>query len=138
MNPNLQVDPAEYFTSISNPSHKQYLALRMFFVDGATAADVAARFGYAPATVYAYARNLKEKLSSSDGDPFFKEPVVGRKKLDHGGNVNELIIAYRKRNFSVPDIKAALDASDINVSERYIGIVLSREGFSRLPRRDNK
>jgi len=137
-NPNLQNNPVEYFINMESPAHKQYLALRMFYLDGETADAVAAKYGYKTGTVYAYARDLKEKLGSSDEDPFFIESQTGRKKLDHGGNVNELIIAYRKRNFSVPEIKAVLDAQNFNVSERYISIVLTKEGFSRLPRRDNK
>ena len=137
-NPNLIGDPVYYFKSADSSLHKQYLAMRKFFIGGATAADVALQHGYTVSTVYAYARDLKEKLGSSDEDPYFKEPLVGRKKLDHGGEIDELIIAYRKRNFSVPEIKAVLDAQNYNVSERYISLTLKKEGFTRLPRRDYK
>jgi transposase len=137
INPNF--DPIEYFLSIENPLHKQFLALRMFYIEGASAEEVASRYGYSINTVYTYARNLKEKRGfDDDEDPFFKEPRIGRKKLDHGGEINELIVAYRKRNFSVPEIKAALDAQNTNVSERYISILLHNEGFARLPRRNNQ
>ena len=135
---NLNFNPTDYFLSIDNPLHKQYLALRMFFVEGASAEEVALRYGYSVNTVYTYARNFKEKRGFDDEDPFFKEPKMGRKKLDHGGEINELVVAYRKRNFSVPEIKAALDAQNINVSERYISMLLSDEGFARLPRRNNQ
>lgn len=128
----------EYFNSADNPLHKQYLAMRMFFVDGKTAEEVAAQYGYTENTIYTYARRLKEKLDSCDGDPFFKEPQIGRKKLDHGGEINNLVVSYRKRNLSVPEIKAALDAQNINVSERYISLLLTNEGFARLPRRDSQ
>jgi len=136
MNPNLK--ETEYFNNIKNPLHKQYLALRMFFAENASAEEVALHYGYKVSTVYTYVRNFKGKLASSDEDPFFKEPSVGRTKLDHGGKINELIIAYRKRNFSVPEIKAVLDSQNINVSERYIGTVLTDEGFARLPRRSKQ
>lgn len=112
--------------------------MRMFFAEGKTAEEVAAQYGYTANTIYTYARRLKEKLDSCNGDPFFKEPEMGRKKLDHGGEINNLVVAYRKRNFSVPEIKAALDAQNINVSERYISLLLTNEGFARLPRRDNQ
>jgi len=135
---NLNLNPTEYFEIIENPLHKQYLALRMFFAEGASAEEVAARYGYAVNTVYSYVRDFKKKLASSDEDPFFKEPTMGRAKLDHGGKITELIITYRKRNFSVPEIKTVLDAKNINVSERYIGTILSDEGFARLPRRDKQ
>jgi len=136
INPNNE--PAEYFTSTANPLHRQYLAMRMFYAEGASAEEVAQRYGYTTSTIYTYARNLKEKLSSCEEDPFFKEPQIGRKKLDRGGEINKLVITYRKRNLSVPEIKAALDAQNINVSQRYISLLLANEGFARLPRRDSQ
>ena len=129
---------AEYFSSATNPSHRQYLAMRMFLVEDRPAEEVAAHFGYSVNTIYTYVHRFKERLASSDEDPFFKEPKMGRKKLDHGGEINDLVVAYRKRNFSVPEIKAALDAQNIEVSERYISLLLASEGFARLPRRDNQ
>ena len=42
--PNLRL--AEYFRSASNPLHKQYLAMKMFFDDEKTADEVANAFGY--------------------------------------------------------------------------------------------
>ena len=129
--------PIEYFDSTSNPLHKQYLAMRMFFVDGKTAEESAVAYGYTKSTAYTYVNRFKERLAAGDGDPFFKEPQAGRKKIDHGGGINDLVVAYRKKNFSVPEIKAALDAQNIGVSERYISLLLAGEGFARLPRRDN-
>src|SRR5215510_7535254 len=99
---------AEYFVSVANPLHRQYLAMRMFFAEGKTAEETAAQYGYSTSTIYTYARRFKEKMESCDEGPFFKEPQLGRKKLDHGGGINDLVVAYRKRNFSVPEIKAAL------------------------------
>ena len=37
---------ANYFLSLENPVHKQYLALRMFFVEGCSAEEVAKHYGY--------------------------------------------------------------------------------------------
>jgi transposase len=134
----ISLNLSEYFLSMPNPMQRQYLAMRMFFAEGASAEEVASRYGYTANTVYTYVRRFKEKMDSSDEDPFFKESQVGRKRLDHGGGVNDLIVAFRKKNFSVPEIKAALDAQGICVSERYISSLLTDEGFARLPRRDNK
>ena len=85
--------PTEYFVSASNPMHKQYLAMKMFFVDGKTADEVADTYGYTKSTVYTYANRFKERLAAEDGDPFFKEPEIGRKKIDHGGEINELVVS---------------------------------------------
>jgi transposase len=94
-------------------------------------------YGYSVATVYSLIRDFKEKLVSGSEDPFFKESKPGRPKLDYGGKINKLVVAYRKKYLSVPEIKAALDAQNINVSERYITSLLTNEGFDRLPRREN-
>jgi len=130
-------DPAAYFTSTANPLHRQYLALRMFFVDRCTANQVALKYGYSVATVYSLVRDFKEKFASASEDPFFKQSKPGRPKIDHGGEINRLVVAYRKKYLSVPEIKAALDAQNINVSERYITSLLINEGFAKLPRREN-
>jgi len=133
INPN--IDPVDYFTTVKNPLHKQYLALRMFFLDGRPVEQIALEFGYTVSTVYTYIRDFKEELVSLNEDPFFKDSKPGRKKLDYGGEINRLVVAYRKKNMSVPEIKSALDAQDMNVSERYISSLLTNEGFARLPRR---
>jgi transposase len=135
---NLKINATKYFTDLDHPLHKQYLALRMFFAEGCSAEKVAAELGYSVNTVYSMVRDFKSKLPDSDGDPFFKDIKLGRKKLDQGGEVKQLIIAYRKKYLSVPDIKALLDAQNIKVSERYITTVLTENGFARLPRRDNQ
>jgi transposase len=131
-------NPADYFKSPTSPVHKQYLALRMFFAEGHTAEQVAAEFGYTVSTVYSLTRDFKEKYSKNGEDPFFKEIKVGRKKLDREGEIKASIIGYRKKYLSVPEIKALLDAQNINVSERYVTALLTDEGFARLPRRENK
>jgi transposase len=81
--------------------------------------------------VYSLIRDFKARLASDTEDPFFKEVKVGRKKLDHGGEINSLVVSYRKKYLSVPEIKTALDAQGIDVSERYITTLLTEEGFAR-------
>ena len=133
---NPKFDPSAYFLAATNPLHKQYLALRRYYVDGLTAEQVAMETGYAIATVYSLIRDFKDKIAFGY-DPFFKEPKQGRPKIDHGGEINRIVVAYRKQYLSVPEIKAALDAQGLNVSERYITGLLVSEGFARLPRREN-
>ena len=133
---NPKFDPCAYFITATNPLHKQYLTLRRYYVDGLTAEQVALETGYAISTVYSLIRDFKDKIAFGY-DPFFKEPKQGRPKIDHGGEINRLVVAYRKQYLSVPEIKAVLDAQNINVSERYITDLLVSEGFARLPRREN-
>ena len=131
-----KIDPSSYFMTTSNPSHKRYQALRKYFVDGLSAEQVAEESGYAVSTVYSFIRDFRVKLAHGC-DPFFKEPDMGRPKLDHGEEINKLVVSYRKKYLSVPEIKAVLDAQNINVSESYIYSLLVSEGFAKLPRREN-
>jgi len=128
-----------YFKNAENISHKQFLALRRFFLDGCTAQEVAVEFGYSKSTVYSMARDFKKKLEDNpDSDPFFITNKPGRKGLDEDDELVKLITALRKKYFSVPEIKSILDAQDIDISERVITTILTKNGFDRLPRRDTE
>ena len=137
VNNNPKLIPAEYFDDKVNPLHKQFLALRMYYTEGASADQVASKFGYTLSTVYSLIRDFKRRLNDGEGDPFFKESKRGRPRLDQGGETKRLIIAYRKKYLSVPEIKSLLDAQDIQVSEKFVYSVLAEDGFARLPRREN-
>ena len=43
-------DPARFFAAPASPRHRQYEALRAFFVEGRPSADVARAFGYTPSS----------------------------------------------------------------------------------------
>ena len=126
---------ASFFAEPSNTLHKQYLALRQFFLNGHTAEQVADEFGYSVGTVYSLVRDFKIKMRNDGEDPFFKVNKSGRKPVDQKGEVENLVIEFRKKYLSVPDIKIALDGLGINVSEGYVYDIVRRAGFARLPRR---
>jgi transposase len=129
-------DMLAYLKGDDSPTRKQYLAMVRFYLDGWDAHRVAETFGYTASTVYTIAREFRDKLGNADGDPFFREILPGRKKLNREGEIAQIIIAFRKRNMSVPDIKVALDSQGFEVAERTITAILNDNGFSRLPRRD--
>jgi hypothetical protein len=135
-NPNLKLE--EYFGNPENAYHKQYRAMLDFYHNKMTAVEVAAKHGYTVSTVYSMSRDLRIKLNSSEQDPYFKEVNLGRKPLDEDGTLTAMIVALRKKYLSVPEIKSILEAADINVSLLYIDATLKKEGFARLPRRDNE
>ena len=124
-----------FFAEPSNTLHKQYLALRQFFLNGCTAEQIAIEFGYSVSTVYSMVRDFKAKIRNSSEDPFFKVNKVGRKHADQNGEIEELVIAYRKKYLSVPDIKITLNGLGFKVSEGYIYNLIHNAGFARLPRR---
>ena len=127
--------PASFFAHPSHSLHRRYEVLRAFFHEGLTAEQTAARFGYSIGSVYAITRDFRHL-----DDPaafFFREPrLPGRTPDQAPASVRERIIALRKANLSLPDIKARLDAEcDQAPSQRGVWRVLREEGFARLPRR---
>ncbi len=131
------MDAITFFTSPNNPMHKQYEALRAFFVEKLTADEVAKRFNYTQSTVYSLTKVFKQQLQNSDQlqNRFFNQVRFGRKPADDHDQIREHIVLLRKKYLSVCDIKSILDAQDKNLSERYIYTIIQEEGFARLPRR---
>jgi len=127
-----------YFAEPSSPAHRQFLALRMFFMDNNTAEQVAKETGYSVGTVYAMVRDFKKALDNTDTDPFFVETRTGRKPIEHSEGEKDIVINLRKKYLSVPDIQVALNAQDIHMSVYSIEKIINNAGFARLPRRDRQ
>ncbi len=130
--------PGSYFSSPVNIRHKQYEALRAFFIDEMPACDVANAFAYTTTAFYSLVRDFRKQLvkDDQDADMFFHTQKTGRKKIDQTGSIENLIISLRKKYLSVSDIKAVLDVHGCRVSERYVYNVIKCDGFDRLPRRN--
>lgn len=138
---NLETDVTQYFSEPQLPHHRQYLALRSYLYDGNSAGYVAAKFGYKVSTVYTLARDFKLKLQDcleKGEDPFFLMSKPGRKKSDRDDELVEIILSFRKKHLSIPDIKILLDARGHNVSESFIYVVCDENGFVRLPKRSKQ
>jgi len=125
-----------FFTQPTLVTHKQYEALRMYFVDNQPAHDVAARFGYTYRAFTSLVATFRNKLNDDPtGSFFFVEYSPGRKVSSQTDQVKSLIIQMRKKYYSVPDIKVFLDGLGYSISEKNIFNIVSSEGFARLPRR---
>ena len=137
---NIEMDKVTaYFERPTTSTHRQYEALRAYLYENLSAKDVSKRFGYSINTLYCLANRLKKQLISQQSEPvFFTTPAVGRPVKMLGNNIDELIIALRKKYLSVSDIKAIVDTQEQGVSETYIYNLLKQEGFARLPRRNRR
>ena len=134
INPNI----IQFFASPTAPLHRQYLALRSYYFEKKSAEEVAAQFGYTVHAVYTLAKNFKGKLDSSkqNGDElFFQELNLGRPKQERNADIVDIIVSFRKKQLSVPDIKILMDGKGYNVSEGFIYRVCDENGFARLPKR---
>src|SRR6476619_4614840 len=92
------------FLEPSNPTHRQYEALRAFFVDGVPSAEAAARFGYSPGSF----RVLVHQFRRRSRRDFFLAPAPAGKAPSKQTRLREQVIALRKQNLSVHDISRAL------------------------------
>ena len=134
-------DIVSYFANPTNSLHRQYLAMRSFFFDGASAEEVSTKYGYTVHSVYSMTKMFKKKFVSgmeNNGDVFFRKLERGRPKKEHDTGIDEDIVSLRKKQLSVPDIKVCLDSVGHNVSESYIYNVCDQNGFARLPKRSRR
>ena len=123
------MDLAQTFLAPTNAVHRQYEALRAYFVEGSSGAQAAERFGY---TVGSF-RQLVHQFRQDPGRQFFADPPPpGVKASDQ---LREQIVTLRKQNQSVYDIQEALKKEGVSRSAVAIGEILQKEGFAKLPRR---
>jgi len=123
------MDPAQAFLVPQNASHRQYEALRAYFVDHLPGPEVARRFGYTPGSLH----QLVHQFRRSPGRSFFAEPPPRGIKASDA--VREQIVRLRKQNLSVYDIREALKKDGIRRTSVAVGATLKKEGFAKLPRR---
>lgn len=124
-------DLAQAFLTPANPTHRQYEALRAYFVDQLPSAEAATQFGYSPAGF----RVLCHEFRKNPRRPFFLEPVKGPKRAPETTRVHQQVVALRKQNNSIYDISRALTDAGHKISPAGVDLILKEEGFAKLPRR---
>jgi hypothetical protein len=122
---------ARRFLVPANATHRQYEALRAYFVERVPSAEVARRFGYTPGSF----RVLCHAFRRDPGRTFFLPPARGPQAAPKMDRVREQVVALRKQNLSMYDIRDALEQSGHKLSPAAIAVILKQEGFVRLPRR---
>src|SRR5437660_7861140 len=88
------------FLEPSNSTHRQYEALRAFFVDGLPSAEAAARFGYTPGSF----RVLVHQFRSQPDRDFFVPSAQRGRPPGKQTRLRQQVVALRKQNLSVHDI----------------------------------
>ena len=130
--PYLITSEARFFLQPTQPRHRQYEALRAYFVEGLASAEAARRFGYQPGSF----RILCWRFRHHTERDFFRDVSHGPQSQPRKDAVRARVIALRKMNYSVYDIRDELERSGNNrLSVTAIQEVLRAEGFARLPRR---
>lgn len=129
--PKKLTSPSRAFLEPTNSTHRQYEALRAFFIDGLSSVEVAKRFGYTPGSF----RVLVHQFRRNPGRAFFLPPAKGPRQAPKSDPVRDQVVALRKQNLSIYDISRALKKNDILLSPVAVSLILKEEGFARLPRR---
>jgi transposase len=124
-------DPRRFFLEPVLPSHRQYEALRAYFVDQVPAGQVARRFKYSPSTFYALLRDLRDDRLP----PFFTARKRGPKEAPLRESVFPQVVELRKQNRSATEIASVLKERGLRISAAYVIRILKQEGFARLPKR---
>jgi len=134
----MSIGPVEQLTRVAraflepkNSTHRQYEALRAYFVEGLPSVEVAWRFGYTPNSF----RVLCHSFRQNPDREFFLSPQRGPRPRDKTDPERDAIIALRKQNLSIYDIRDALQREGRERSPASIAVILKEEGFARLPRR---
>jgi transposase len=123
------MDLTQAFLSPQNTTHRQYEALRAYFVEGLAAAEAAQRFGYTVGSFHQLAHQFRNEPQRQ----FFVDHSRPGVKVEDA--VRQQIIRLRKQNLSIYDISRALRKEDIQRTPAAVAKVLQEEGFAKLPRR---
>lgn len=119
---------AERFTAPGQPNQRRYEALRAYYVEGASAQEVARRFGYTRATVETLVRDHRagrlELFASSRPGPR-SQPKKDRARA--------LVVALRSEGRSLEEIGRALEAAGAGLSRTAIWEILAEAGMGRRP-----
>ena len=119
------------FLEPTNSTHRQYEALRAYFVEGLSSTEAAKRFGYTPGSF----RVLCHEFRKNPQREFFLPPAKGPQAAPKVDRLQDEVIGLRKQNLSIYDISRTLENSGKILSPAAISLILKEQGFARLPRR---
>lgn len=120
-----------FFLEPQNAKQRTYEALRAYFVEGRKASEVARDFGYSVGSFHVLCHHFRR-----DPNPvFFISTRRGPSSQPKKSAARDIIIALRKRNYSVYEISEALKEQNLSLGATAVREVLKAEGFAPLPRR---
>lgn len=125
---------AHLFLQPQNSTHRQYEALRAYFVEALPSAEAARRGGYTPGSF----RVLVHQFRQNPDRQFFLPPAKGPKTAPKTERLREKVISLRKQNLSIYDISQVLSRETEPFSPVAVSLILKEEGFARLPRRQDE
>lgn len=120
----------EQFTAPSQPNQRRYEALRAYFVEGASAGEIAERLGYTRQSVEALVRDYRKGRLGE----LFTAPRPGPKSQPKKDAARARAIELRRCRHGIEEIVAVLAAEGTPLSRTAVWEVLKEEGLSRMPK----
>jgi hypothetical protein len=119
-----QLTLSDHFLQPTNSTHRQYEALRAYFVDKLPSSEAARRFGYTPGSF----RVLTHQFRQSPDRAFFLPS--GRETRPNGkqNRLRDQVVLLRKQNLSVYDISRAISREAEPISPAAVAEILRAEG----------
>ncbi|MGH2781924.1 MAG: helix-turn-helix domain-containing protein [Thermoleophilaceae bacterium] len=120
----------EQFTRPAQPSQRRYEALRAYFVEGASAAEVAERLGYTRASVETLVRDYRRGRLGA----LFCSPRPGPRRQPKKDAARERAIELRRQRHGLDEIVAELARAGTPLSRTAVWEILGEQGLARMPR----
>jgi transposase len=121
----------EFFADPTDPTQRRYEALRAYLLEGATARQVAERFGYTPDTVATMVRDFRAGRRD-----FFVEARPGPKVAPAKQAARERVVELRRdQQLSIDEITEVLDREGTPLNRTGVSEIIAAEGLPRLWRR---
>jgi transposase len=125
------IDCRRVFLEATHPKHRQYEALRAYFVEGRSSQEAATAFGYSVGSFRVLCHHFRRDASPT----FFLAAPRGPRTQPKKSAARDAIIDLRKQNYSVYEISETLMERGLGLSPTAVREVLKTEGFAALPRR---
>ena len=125
------IDCRRVFLEATHPKHRQYEALRAYFVEGRASQEAATAFGYSVGSFRVLCHHFRRDPSPA----FFLAAPRGPRTQPKKSAARDAIIDLRKQNYSVYEISETLTERGLGLSPTAVREVLKAEGFAALPRR---
>jgi hypothetical protein len=123
--------PEQFFLRPTLPRHRQYEALRAFFVERRPSSQAARDFGYSAGAFRVLCHAFRRAVEPA----FFLSTRPGPRLQPKKSPARPLIVALRKQNHSIYEISESLKTQNLRLSPTAVREVLKAEGFAALPRR---
>jgi transposase len=120
----------ERFTEPTLAAQRRYEALRAYFVEDASAAQVAERFGYTKASV----QTLISQYHAADLAELFAQSRPGPKRQPKKDAARERVIELRRSRHGIEEIVAELARAGTPLSRTAVWEILREAGLSRMPK----